>query len=276
MRLSTRVTRVPRVDGGFTVETTTGTADRPPGRRRHRPLPDTRRPGARRAASARTSCSCTAPPTATPAELPDGPVLVVGAGNSGVQIAEELAATGADRRPWRSAADPRTCRSGSLGRDLFWWLTRTGLFTGDRRLPARPPHPRPRRAGHRDHAGAACPGAGVDAAPAGRVDAGHRHLRRRHHDLVDAVVWATGFRADYSLDRRPRRRRRRRAPAHERGVSPVPGLYFLGLPWQHTRGSALLGFVGEDAAWLADRLQRAGTSGRARCSVSRRPGEGGG
>jgi putative flavoprotein involved in K+ transport len=31
-------------------------------------------------------------------------------------------------------------------------------------------------------------------------------------------------------------------------------LYFLGLPWQHSRGSALLGFVHEDAAYLADRI----------------------
>jgi putative flavoprotein involved in K+ transport len=31
----------------------------------------------------------------------------------------------------------------------------------------------------------------------------------------------------------------------------VPGLWFIGLPWQHTRGSALLGFVGDDAAWIA-------------------------
>jgi putative flavoprotein involved in K+ transport len=36
----------------------------------------------------------------------------------------------------------------------------------------------------------------------------------------------------------------------------VEGLYFLGLPWQHSRGSALLGFVKKDAAWLADRLDR--------------------
>ena len=36
------------------------------------------------------------------------------------------------------------------------------------------------------------------------------------------------------------------------GVTDVPGLFFLGLPWQHTRGSALLGFVQHDAAWLAD------------------------
>ncbi len=42
---------------------------------------------------------------------------------------------------------------------------------------------------------------------------------------------------------------------HRRGVTEVPGLYFLGLSWQHTRGSALLGFVNEDAAYLADQIQ---------------------
>ena len=34
----------------------------------------------------------------------------------------------------------------------------------------------------------------------------------------------------------------------------VPGLYFLGLSWQHTRGSALLGFVNDDAAYLAEQI----------------------
>ena len=55
-------------------------------------------------------------------------------------------------------------------------------------------------------------------------------------------------------------------PAHRStsaGVSPVPGLYFLGLPWQHTRGSALLGFVGADAAHIAD-AHRDRTRDRAR------------
>jgi putative flavoprotein involved in K+ transport len=42
---------------------------------------------------------------------------------------------------------------------------------------------------------------------------------------------------------------------HRRGVTEVPGLYFLGLSWQHTRGSALLGFVNDDATFLADRIQ---------------------
>ena len=41
---------------------------------------------------------------------------------------------------------------------------------------------------------------------------------------------------------------------HRRGVTDVPGLYFLGLSWQYTRGSALLGFVADDAAYLAERV----------------------
>ena len=38
---------------------------------------------------------------------------------------------------------------------------------------------------------------------------------------------------------------------HRRGITDIPGLYFVGLTWQHTRGSALLGFVAEDARHLA-------------------------
>jgi putative flavoprotein involved in K+ transport len=41
---------------------------------------------------------------------------------------------------------------------------------------------------------------------------------------------------------------------HRRGVTDIPGLYFLGLSWQHTRGSALLGLVADDASHLADRI----------------------
>ena len=37
-------------------------------------------------------------------------------------------------------------------------------------------------------------------------------------------------------------------------MTNIPGLYFLGLSWQHTRGSALLGFVNSDAAYLADQI----------------------
>jgi putative flavoprotein involved in K+ transport len=42
-------------------------------------------------------------------------------------------------------------------------------------------------------------------------------------------------------------------------VTTVAGLYFLGLPWQHTRGSALLGWVKDDAQYIASEIARAAT-----------------
>ena len=71
---------------------------------------------------------------------------------------------------------------------------------------------------------------------------------------VDAVIWATGYRPDYSwielpvVDEAGRLR-------HRRGVTDVPGLYFLGLSWQHTRGSALIGWVKDDAEFIAARIE---------------------
>jgi putative flavoprotein involved in K+ transport len=38
-------------------------------------------------------------------------------------------------------------------------------------------------------------------------------------------------------------------------VTDSPGLYFLGLSWQYTRGSALIGWVGEDAEYIAEQIQ---------------------
>ena len=70
---------------------------------------------------------------------------------------------------------------------------------------------------------------------------------------VDAVVWATGFRLDHSFVELPVFDERGQLK-HERGVTEVPGLYFVGLPWQHTRGSALLGWVKDDAQFVAQRM----------------------
>jgi putative flavoprotein involved in K+ transport len=71
---------------------------------------------------------------------------------------------------------------------------------------------------------------------------------------VDAVLWATGFRPDYSwidaevFDEKG-------GVVHERGVTDADGLYFLGLSWQHTRGSALIGWVKDDAEHLAEQIR---------------------
>ena len=68
------------------------------------------------------------------------------------------------------------------------------------------------------------------------------------------MIWATGFGVDYSwlnvdgvLDESG-------YPVHARGVSPVPGVYFLGLPWLSRRGSSFIWGVWHDAKYVADQI----------------------
>jgi putative flavoprotein involved in K+ transport len=67
---------------------------------------------------------------------------------------------------------------------------------------------------------------------------------------ISAVVWGTGFRYDFRWVRVPVFDQTG-FPLHQRGATAAPGLYFLGLPWLHTRKSGLLFGVGDDAAFLA-------------------------
>ena len=63
-----------------------------------------------------------------------------------------------------------------------------------------------------------------------------------------------GFSRDYSWIDVARRRGPGDRSSTTAAFTEVPGLSFIGLPWQHTRGSSLLGFVRHDAAWLVDRI----------------------
>jgi putative flavoprotein involved in K+ transport len=187
-----------------------------------------------------------------PQALPDGPALVVGGGNSGFQIAEELAAS---RTVDLSIATTYPMLPQRLGgRDLFWWLTRLGLLRVT--VSSRPG----RRMSRRDFVIGTnrrrLERAGVRFRPR-LVDAEGRTVRFADHSLLEevgVVVWATGYRSDYGWIQIPGLVREGHV-VHRRGVTEVPGLYFLGLSWQHTRGSALLGFVNDDATFLADRIQ---------------------
>jgi putative flavoprotein involved in K+ transport len=58
---------------------------------------------------------------------------------------------------------------------------------------------------------------------------------------------------------------------HRRGVTAAPGLYFLGLTWQHTRGSALLGWVKHDASFIAQRIAQFAQSHDAPPAVPQQP-----
>ena len=185
-----------------------------------------------------------------PQTLPPGPVLVVGGGNSGFQIAEELAATRSVDLSIATRAPVLPQRLG--GKDLFWWLTRLGLMrvTSGSRLGRRMSSREFIIGGSRRRLQAARVGfrPGVAAA-------GGRTVRFADGSSLDVevVIWATGYRSDYSWIQIPGVARDGTA-IHRRGVTDVPGLYFVGLPWQHTRGSALLGFVDGDAAYLAGRI----------------------
>jgi putative flavoprotein involved in K+ transport len=189
----------------------------------------------------------------SPDALPAGSALVVGGGNSGFQIAAELAAT----RPVElsvGAAYPALPQR-LLGRDLFWWLTRLGLMrvTAGSRLGRR------MQARGEFLIGSSRRGlqrAGVRFRPR-LVDAAGRTVRFADGTSreVGVVVWATGYRSDYSWIDIPGVLHDGRV-IHTRGITEVRGLYVLGLSWQHTRGSALIGFVADDAAHVAAHLVR--------------------
>jgi putative flavoprotein involved in K+ transport len=179
-----------------------------------------------------------------PAEVPPGRVTVVGAGNSGRQIALELAAT--HDVTLAVGTESTQLPQRFLGRDLFWWLTRLGVITKTDRSPLA------RRMRAR--------GDLVIGTPMRKLRRAGVTIRPRltSADSVPAgstVVWATGFARDYSWIDVPGVVDNGQV-VHHRGITEVPGLSFIGLPWQHTRGSALLGFVQHDAAWLADRISR--------------------
>ncbi len=186
-----------------------------------------------------------------PDDVPEGTVLVVGGGNTGFQIAKELSATHKVILSVGTRQKPLPQRV--AGRDLFWWLTKTGLIhkTVESRLGQRLKDrdtligSSPRQITRRH---------GVELKPRATAVSGRTVRSVDGNEVqVDAVIWATGYRPDYSwidlpiVDENGRLR-------HRRGVTDIPGLNFLGLTWQWTRGSALIGWVKDDAAFLAERI----------------------
>lgn len=186
-----------------------------------------------------------------PTQLPEGRVLVVGGGNSGFQIATELAAT----RKVDLAVGQRvpSLPQRLLGKDLFWWLSGIGFMkvSTDSRLG--------RKLAKRDVLIGSSPRglrrSGVTLRSRLTSASGRRAVFDDGSEQdIDAIVWATGYRPDFSWIDVPSIRDERGRIVHRRGVTDAPGLFFIGLTWQHTRGSALIGFVSDDAAFIAGRI----------------------
>jgi len=242
-----------------------------------------------------------------PSTLPQGAVLVVGTGQSGAQIAQELYQSG--RKVYLSIGSAGRVPRRYRGKDINDWFTRIGMFdtkVEELKSTADKFQPHPQISGKnggqslnlhqfaRDgvillgHVRGAQEGqlifaldlketlvvvdqfeidalkkiddyisrAGL-AAPTENIPRlldGYNQEELTELNLqragISTVVWATGYAFDFSLVKL--------AvvdadgyPIQKRGVTRYPGLYFLGLPWLHSRRSGILFGVGDDAAYVA-------------------------
>jgi putative flavoprotein involved in K+ transport len=195
-----------------------------------------------------------------PSQLRVGGVLVVGAGNSGAEIAIELAR---HHQTWLSGRDTgqEPTRAGTLPDRLLtpiMWLAATRVLTGTTPIGRKvrdhflkPPRGIPLgRVRRKDFAAA-----GIERVPrTNGVRGGYPLLEDGRVLEVSNVIWCTGFTPDYdwinlSLPIH------NGIPIHDRGVvESCPGLYFIGLLFLHSLSSALLGGVGRDAEHLVDHI----------------------
>ncbi len=187
-----------------------------------------------------------------PFDLPEGSVLVVGAGNSGAQIALELARF---RKVWLAGRETGHLPRRILGRDVFDWLwpvmrrVTAGSALG-RRMRAR---------SRRGDPLVGMPRRMLEQAGIQRVERvnGERDGLPLCGDAVvepGVVIWCTGYEPDYRWIELPVLDESGR-PRHVRGVATgSPGLFFVGLRFQHSLASALLGGVAADAAYIADQV----------------------
>lgn len=248
----------------------------------------------------------------SPDQFPEGAVLVVGTGQSGCQIAEDLHLAGRQVHLATGSA-PRVARR-YRGRDVVDWLDEMGYyakaidtfadvdavrFRANHYVTGRDGgHDIDLRAfategmalygrltgvhgtritfgddlaanldsadavseGIKDSVDAFIAASGADAptearyTPVWTPSGGPRELDVQDAG-ISAVVWSTGFGRDHRWIELPLYDGRG-YPAHRRGVSNVPGVYLLGLPWQHTWGSGRFVGVGDDAEHLAQQIDR--------------------
>jgi len=190
-----------------------------------------------------------------PGQLQEGAAMVVGAGDSGFQILDEISQT--DRNTYFSGAtDVRVLPQELLGKTLWWWFTKIGFLSFSRKTWLGRKLSQTRQ-----------PVIGTDVkgilkrenviSVGNTKNAEGETIITENKKITDLknIVWATGYRPNFSwID--GLELTKDGYPIQERGVSNIQGLYFMGLPWLHTRGSATLGGIKKDAEYLADYIEK--------------------
>lgn len=186
-------------------------------------------------------------------QLQDGDCLVVGGGDSGFQILEEVANTG--RQVYFSGpAKVQTIPQQILGKTLWWWFDKLGVLSVSKYSWIGKKLSKTMQ-----------PIIGTDVQgilKMSNVTRVERTTDANENEIIFGdkaikgiknIIWATGFRPNFSwikniqLDEDG-------YPKNYRGVSDMKGLYYIGLPWMYTRGSATLGGVAKDADYLIDQI----------------------
>jgi putative flavoprotein involved in K+ transport len=259
----------------------------------------------------------------SPAQLPEGAVLVVGSAQSGLQVAEDIVDAGKNVFLSTSAVGrvPRRYR----GIDILEWLLKVGFYevktdhvTDPRELELKPPQvsgvgpngrthslqslakkgvvilgkvrgPKPEARGSRSEVIELEPNAAehvkfsddISARLKGLIEQyitkNHLDLPPPEHDPADepdvhascasplreldlakenirSIVWTTGFTGDFSyLKGHPFDKFGH--PSHHNGISDLPGVYVIGLPWLRKRKSGIVCGISEDAKFVAERMK---------------------
>lgn len=188
-----------------------------------------------------------------PASVPEGTVLVIGDGPSGRDIAAELQGS---HSVLLAAGHPRRLLPERiLGRSTWWWLDKLGIVhvSGDTALgrylkrvdaflnKGNTLQDLERRGVRVVPRLVSAEGTQVTFADGASLD-------------VAAVIWATGYRDQSDWVAIPEVKDAHGTFLHHQGIAPLPRFYFIGRPWQRSRGSALLMGVGTDAAMIKDHI----------------------
>ncbi|KGR73634.1 flavin-containing monooxygenase [Ureibacillus manganicus] len=189
-----------------------------------------------------------------PSQLIEGNVLVVGGGNSGAQIAVELSK---EKETYLAISKKLSFLPLVLfKKSMYWWFNQFGIL----------------KASTNSFLGRVIQKKGdpifgyelKDAIDRKKVFVIPRVMNIIQNEItfkdsttlkVDNIIWATGFDLIFPWLEIKEALNDRGKVIHNRGISNVKGLYFIGLPWQHRRGSSILQGVGFDAEYIVKHLK---------------------